>query len=246
MADERGQIMPVLLATLTALLFGGVVLYQVGQATNLRAQAQTGADAAAIAGTRELQTEVIAQLFADWVQAEAIEAASLGQTLVPPPMITGTGLDSSAACGSYGAANDTAATCTNYGLRVHADTTTNQTVANAAGVTGGPAGGTAEACLYVHGRVTFTFPTFCDDLPAPDGPTQLNVTGMPFPQYVKAWNIAFDSRLVQVQGLTAPGGSFCPLPLAGAVIQPLAAGRDTFCPQPISTTTTTGVPPPRK
>jgi hypothetical protein len=233
MKDERGQIMPVLLVTLTALLFGGVVLYQVGQATNLRAQAQTGADAAALAGTRELQTEVVAQLFRDWVQAEAVETASLGQTMVPPPMITGAGLDGGAGCGSYGSANATAATCTTYGLRVHADTTTNQTLGTAGGVTGGRADGAAEACLYIHGRVTFTFPTFCDDLPSPDGPTQLNVTGMPFPRYVQAWNISFDSRLVKVEGLNAPPGSYCPLPPASG----------PTCPPPISTTTTAAMPP---
>ena len=61
---EEGQVLPALLVLVLALLVGGMALFQVGRASTMRAQAQTAADAAALAGARELEQTLIASLVA--------------------------------------------------------------------------------------------------------------------------------------------------------------------------------------
>lgn len=51
-----------LLSLFMALVTAGVVLFQVGRATDLRAEAQTAADAAALAAARELRDQLLAQV----------------------------------------------------------------------------------------------------------------------------------------------------------------------------------------
>ena len=68
---ERGQILPGLLVIMLALLAVGVLMFQVGKAAVLRSDAQTAADAAALAGAKEIKRQLIAQ----W--------ASSGTTAVP-------------------------------------------------------------------------------------------------------------------------------------------------------------------
>ena len=58
---EDGQILPGLLVILLALLAVGVLMFQVGRAAVLKSDAQTAADAAALAGAREIRRQLIAQ-----------------------------------------------------------------------------------------------------------------------------------------------------------------------------------------
>jgi hypothetical protein len=58
---ERGQILPGLLVVLLAVLAVGMLMFQVGKAAVLRSGAQTAADAAALAGAREIKRQLVAQ-----------------------------------------------------------------------------------------------------------------------------------------------------------------------------------------
>ena len=58
---EDGQILPGLLVILLALLAVGVLMFQVGRAAVLKSDAQTAADAAALAGAHEIRRQLIAQ-----------------------------------------------------------------------------------------------------------------------------------------------------------------------------------------
>jgi hypothetical protein len=53
-SDEQGQVVPVLALLVVAALTGGFLLFEVGRATALRADAQTAADAAALAAAEAL------------------------------------------------------------------------------------------------------------------------------------------------------------------------------------------------
>ncbi len=56
--DQRGQVLPLLLVVIVALLTAGVLVFQLAFSTNLVAQAQTAADAAALAGENEVLREL--------------------------------------------------------------------------------------------------------------------------------------------------------------------------------------------
>jgi hypothetical protein len=58
---ECGQILPGLLMVLLAILAVGVLFFQVGKAAVLKSQAQTAADAAALAGAREIRDQLLQQ-----------------------------------------------------------------------------------------------------------------------------------------------------------------------------------------
>ena len=58
---EEGQILPGLLVVLLALLAVGAMTFQVGKAAVLRSEAQTAADAAALAGAREIRRQLSVQ-----------------------------------------------------------------------------------------------------------------------------------------------------------------------------------------
>ena len=75
---ERGQILPGLLVIMLALLAVGVLMFQVGKAAVLRSSAQTAADAAALAGAREIRRQLIAQ----WASGGATDISMLDQALV--------------------------------------------------------------------------------------------------------------------------------------------------------------------
>ena len=62
---ERGQILPGLLVVLLAVLAVGVLMFQVGKAAVLRSDAQTAADAAALAGASEIKRQLMAQWATD-------------------------------------------------------------------------------------------------------------------------------------------------------------------------------------
>ncbi len=59
---EDGQILPLLLLVLLATLAFGVLIFQVGRAAVLRSDAQTAADAAALAGVRNVQDQLERQI----------------------------------------------------------------------------------------------------------------------------------------------------------------------------------------
>jgi cell division protein FtsB len=61
LSRDDGQILPGLVVLLLAVLVLGVVFFQVGKASFLRSQAQTAADAAALAGVKEIQRQLEAQ-----------------------------------------------------------------------------------------------------------------------------------------------------------------------------------------
>jgi hypothetical protein len=58
---ESGQILPGLLMVLLAILAVGILFFQVGKAAVLKSQAQTAADAAALAGAREIRDQLLQQ-----------------------------------------------------------------------------------------------------------------------------------------------------------------------------------------
>src|SRR4051794_35606353 len=58
---ERGQILPGLLVVLLAVLAVGMLMLQVGKAAVLRSDAQTAADAAALAGAKEIRRQLTVQ-----------------------------------------------------------------------------------------------------------------------------------------------------------------------------------------
>jgi hypothetical protein len=59
---EAGQIVPGLLVLLVAILVLGLLAFQIGKAAVLRSGAQTGADAAALAGARNIRDQLIEQV----------------------------------------------------------------------------------------------------------------------------------------------------------------------------------------
>ena len=61
MGREDGQILPGLLLVLLALLAVGMMMFQVGKAAVLRSDAQTAADAAALAGATEIRRQLTVQ-----------------------------------------------------------------------------------------------------------------------------------------------------------------------------------------
>jgi Putative Flp pilus-assembly TadE/G-like len=75
--DERGQLLPIYVVAIFSVLALGAILFQVGRAATLRSDAQTAADAAALAGARELASQLISAdgstfgLDEDAVRAEA-------------------------------------------------------------------------------------------------------------------------------------------------------------------------------
>jgi hypothetical protein len=57
--DESGQIIPLLFVVLVALMATGILLFQTGRAADLRAEAQTAADAAALAAGHTLEEQLM-------------------------------------------------------------------------------------------------------------------------------------------------------------------------------------------
>ena len=77
-SGERGQILPGLLVVLLAVLALGMLLFQVGKAAVLRSDAQTAADAAALAGANEIKRQLMAQ----WATAGTTDINLIDQALV--------------------------------------------------------------------------------------------------------------------------------------------------------------------
>src|SRR5829696_281861 len=75
---EDGQILPALVIILLALLAVGAMMFQVGSAAVLRSEAQTAADAAALAGAEEIKRQLIAQ----WATYGTTDLQLLNQPLV--------------------------------------------------------------------------------------------------------------------------------------------------------------------
>ena len=79
---ERGQILPGLLVVMLALLAVGVLMFQVGKAAVLRSSAQTAADAAALAGAREIRRQLMVQ----WATTGTTNINAISQPLVVAQM----------------------------------------------------------------------------------------------------------------------------------------------------------------
>ena len=75
---EDGQILPGLVMLLLAILALGVVGFQIGKAAILRSQAQTAADAAALAGAREIKR----QLQLQWATFGTTDVSAIDTTAV--------------------------------------------------------------------------------------------------------------------------------------------------------------------
>jgi hypothetical protein len=78
MGREDGQILPGLLVVLLALLAVGMLMFQVGKAAVLRSEAQTAADAAALAGA----TEIRRQLTVQWATSGTTDLTLINEPLV--------------------------------------------------------------------------------------------------------------------------------------------------------------------
>lgn len=65
--------MPVLMLTLVSLLLVGVLLFQVARGSDLRARAQTAADAAALAGARDIRSQLEALAMRGRIDVSAID-----------------------------------------------------------------------------------------------------------------------------------------------------------------------------
>ncbi|MBW3654132.1 MAG: hypothetical protein KY433_11240, partial [Actinobacteria bacterium] len=70
---EDGQIMPVLMVTLIALVLVGTLLFQVARGSDQRARAQTAADAAALAGAREIRSQLEALAMSGSLDISALD-----------------------------------------------------------------------------------------------------------------------------------------------------------------------------
>lgn len=79
---EDGQILPGLVMLLLAILALAIVGFQIGKAAILRSQAQTAADAAALAGAREIKR----QLELQWVTFGTTDVGAIDQQLVQARM----------------------------------------------------------------------------------------------------------------------------------------------------------------
>src|ERR671917_1312037 len=79
---EDGQILPGLVMLLLAILALGIVGFQIGKAAMQRSQAQTAADAAALAGAREIKRQLMAQ----WATAGTTDISLVNQVLVRAQM----------------------------------------------------------------------------------------------------------------------------------------------------------------
>jgi hypothetical protein len=75
---EDGQMLPGLVVLLLAILALGVIGFQIGKAAILRSQAQTAADAAALAGAREIRR----QLQEQWAQFHTTDISLIDKALV--------------------------------------------------------------------------------------------------------------------------------------------------------------------
>jgi hypothetical protein len=75
---ERGQILPGLLVVLLAVLAVGMLMFQVGKAAVLRSDAQTAADAAALAGANEIKRQLMTQ----WATAGTTDINLVNQAIV--------------------------------------------------------------------------------------------------------------------------------------------------------------------
>ena len=71
--DEDGQIMPILMVMLTSIVVVGVLLFQVARAGDQRARAQTAADAAALAGAREIRSQLEVLALSGIIDVAAID-----------------------------------------------------------------------------------------------------------------------------------------------------------------------------
>src|SRR4051812_47198194 len=78
MGRDEGQILPGLLVVLLALLAVGMLMFQVGKAAVLRSEAQTAADAAALAGA----TEIRRQLTVQWATSGTTDLTLIDRALV--------------------------------------------------------------------------------------------------------------------------------------------------------------------
>src|SRR5688500_10802889 len=79
---EDGQILPGLVVLLLAILALGVMGFQIGKAAILRSQAQTAADAAALAGAREIKR----QLQEQWALFHTTDISAIDPKLVQAEM----------------------------------------------------------------------------------------------------------------------------------------------------------------
>lgn len=59
---EQGQVLPPLMLLVVIIVAGGLALVQIGQASQYRAEAATGADAAALAGVRNIEEQILRQV----------------------------------------------------------------------------------------------------------------------------------------------------------------------------------------
>ena len=165
--EEEGQVLPVLLVLVVATLALGFTLFSVGRASNLRTEAQTAADAAALAAVGNLKQ-----------QLRALALLQLPDIVTGPGVIDDTGLETASACAAaadYADRNGARLVgCRRSGLQVRVETETDESVGASApdGVEGRR--GEAEAVAEVR-------PVLLVDLPLQPLPPGLAGPGRPLP-----------------------------------------------------------------
>lgn len=170
---------PALLVAFVALAAVGLMLFQVGRSTTLRAQAQTGADAGAVAGAEAVRADILAQVQA-WL-------ASGGWTKGPPVVRLLPALDPvvGGACSAYATRNTTVATsCLRSGQRVKADVLSVDSIdpqdAARVNINGQPRGrAQADACVFVQGSIILVGGGGCSSIPSGAGFDPARFTTLP-------------------------------------------------------------------
>lgn len=154
-SDEEGQVMPALFVMVVALLALGIMLLQIGRATDIRAEGVTAADAGALAGAKNMRIQLIAI------------TAAIGY---PDPNLVNEAVVCATAA-AYVARNGATMTgCRRFGFRVFVDVRMNRGLTGERARSMGLAGDTATAEAVAEVRLMYS-------LGAPGGGGILSAVG---------------------------------------------------------------------
>ena len=183
--NEDGQIFPLVLLAAVGLLALGFALFQVGRGTDLKARAQTGADAAALAGAEALREDLLGVLTAALtpVPVPPVRVVPSGPAGPPvpvtrplppvPPAQDLTQLPASvieAAAASYATKNDTDLLTVQFDLATLIVRVQVQTKGALTGIGGGAHGTAAAKAQIVLGGGCLPAPATGVSLPLPACP----------------------------------------------------------------------------
>jgi hypothetical protein len=140
-SNEEGQVMPALFVMVVALLAIGIMLLQVGRATDIRAEGVTAADAGALAGAKNMRIQLIAI------------TAAIGYP--DPDLVNEVAVCATAA--AYVARNGATMTgCRKFGFRVYVDVRMNRGLTGERARSMGLEGDTASAEATAEVRLFYS------------------------------------------------------------------------------------------